>query len=72
MHDLLIGFLEFFDVPGYRKLISLIYSGHRFENLDRIRTGRELQGLLKEFNFRIKKDRKLSSRHRRINRPILW
>ena len=35
---ILIGFLEFFDVPGYRKLISLIYSGHRFENLDRIRT----------------------------------
>ena len=23
---------------GYRKLISLIYSGHRFENLDRVRT----------------------------------
>jgi O-antigen ligase len=35
---ILIGFLEFFDVPGYRKLISLIYSGHRFENLDRVRT----------------------------------
>ena len=35
---ILIGFLEFFDVLGYRKLISLIYSGHRFENLDRIRT----------------------------------
>lgn len=35
---ILTGFLEFFDVPGYRKLISLIYSGHRFENLDRVRT----------------------------------
>ncbi|MGC6469871.1 MAG: O-antigen ligase family protein [Flavobacteriales bacterium] len=32
-----IGFLEFFDFPGYRKLISIIYSGHRFENLDRAR-----------------------------------
>jgi len=35
---ILIGFMEFFDVPGYRKLISLIYTGHRFENLDRVRT----------------------------------
>jgi len=35
---ILIGFLEFFDMLGYRKLISLIYSGHRFENLDRVRT----------------------------------
>ena len=34
---ILIGFLEFFDMLGYRKLISLIYSGHRFENLDRVR-----------------------------------
>lgn len=32
-----IGFLEFFDFPGYRKLISMIFSGHRFENLDRAR-----------------------------------
>lgn len=32
-----IGFLEFFNVPGYRKLISIFFTGHRFENLDRAR-----------------------------------
>ena len=32
-----IGFLEFFNIPGYRKFISFFFTGHRFENLDRTR-----------------------------------
>jgi O-antigen ligase len=33
----LIGFLEFFNFPGFRKFISIIFTGFSFEELDRVR-----------------------------------
>ncbi len=34
---ILIGFLEFFNFPGFRKFISIIFTGFSFEKLDRVR-----------------------------------
>ncbi len=33
-----LGFLEYFNILGIRKIMSIIYTGHRFEDLERTRT----------------------------------